>query len=313
MKVFALTLLFLTSLSAQADRQLGFLIPIGDEAPLDVKKFKAVECQYEVMCYPVYAIKELQTGKKIYEIRTVEASDKPHPLVREGELPMNYQSMEVFLNSAMLDFIGADQEIAANPEQPAKPLWMSSKEHPKPLGLVLSKEQKEMPDYEIYDKPNGKKIPKTKVSWSNIMNWAYSVCEKFDCKVPYYEVQDSYYKVLAPPLKQRAPTSLETFNSLPGDEPKHIWLKNSNLSQKSETDATINEKIETEMFWPLLPQLKDIDVVAVKTVGQQVWLQVDFLKAGRCDGTDKVIIGRGWIPVFKPDDSLNVLWYPRGC
>jgi hypothetical protein len=313
MKVFALTLIFLASMAAQAERQLGFLIPIGDEAPLDVKKFKAVECQYEVMCYPVYAIKELQNGKKIYEIRTVETSDKPHPLVREGELPMNYQSLEVFLNTAMLDFIGADQEIASNPEQPAKPIWMNYIEHPKPLGVALSKEKKEMLDYQVYDKPDGKKISKDKITWSNIMSWTYSVCEKFDCKVPYYEVQESYYKVLAPPVKLRAPSSLDTFSGLPGDEPKYVWLKNANLDGKADTDAALTEKIETEMFRPHYPQLRDIDVIAVKTIGTQVWLQVDFLKAGRCDATEKAVVGRGWIPAFKSDDSFNVLWHPRGC
>lgn len=313
MKTLAFFLCLLASTQVFAERQLGFLIPIGDETPLDVKKFKAVECQYEVMCYPVYAIKELQSGKKIYEIRTVEPTDKPHPLVRDGELAVNYQSMEVFLNTAMLDFVGADLDIAVNPDQPAKPTWLNYIEHPKPLGVALSKEKKEMPDYEIYDKPDGKKIPKVKVTWSNIMTWTYSVCDKFDCKVPFYEIQDSYYKVLAPPVKLRAPAALDTFNNLPGDEPKYVWLKNSNLEGKAETDAALNEKIDFEMFRPNYPHLKDIDVIAVKTVGTQVWLQVDFLKAGRCDGTDKKIIGRGWIPVFKADDSLNVLWYPRGC
>ena len=301
------------SILAKADRQLGFLVPIGDEQPLDVKKFQAVECQYEVMCYPVYAIKELKSGKKIFEIRRLEVSGEPQPLVREGELPFNYQPLDVYLNTAMLDFIGKESEIAASPDQMAKPVWMNFIEHSKPLGVVLSKKKKDLPTYEVVDKPGGKKISATKVSWSNVMNWTYAVCDKMNCQIPYFEIVDGYFKVLAPPPKQRAPASVENFNKISGEEPKYVWLKDKNLDGKTGMTPSLTEKTEADMFKPNYPLLKDVDVVAVKSVGTQLWLQVDFLEKGRCDGAEKKVIGRGWIPVFRSDDSLNFRWYPRGC
>ncbi len=60
-------------------------------------------------------------------------------------------------------------------------------------------------------------------------------------------------------------------------------------------------------------QTRDINILQTKNLRDQLWLEVELLGPGRCEGNDPKVVARGWVPVHKRDGKRNVWFFSRGC
>lgn len=57
----------------------------------------------------------------------------------------------------------------------------------------------------------------------------------------------------------------------------------------------------------------DIDVAEVVEAGGVIWLRVELLALGRCQGTDPEVVARGWLPTLNHEGRPQAWFYSRGC
>ncbi len=58
---------------------------------------------------------------------------------------------------------------------------------------------------------------------------------------------------------------------------------------------------------------RDIKVVRSKEHQGILWLEVELLVPGRCNGENPEVFANGWVPAHKKDGKPNVWFYSRGC
>jgi hypothetical protein len=56
----------------------------------------------------------------------------------------------------------------------------------------------------------------------------------------------------------------------------------------------------------------DVDVLAVRRVGGEMWIQVRVVD-GHCDGAESVTLDTGWVPAHGVTSKPSVWFYSRGC
>ena len=60
-------------------------------------------------------------------------------------------------------------------------------------------------------------------------------------------------------------------------------------------------------------QTRDIDILEMRKLRDRLWVVVELLGPGRCEGIEPEIVAKGWLPVHKRDGKLNVWFFSRGC
>lgn len=58
---------------------------------------------------------------------------------------------------------------------------------------------------------------------------------------------------------------------------------------------------------------QDVNVVKIVEHRGALWLEVEVLGPGRCEGVKPEMLAKGWIPAHKKDGSTNIWFYSRGC
>jgi len=59
-------------------------------------------------------------------------------------------------------------------------------------------------------------------------------------------------------------------------------------------------------------QTRDINILEMRKLQDQLWVAVELLGPGRCEGIEPEIVAKGWVPVHKSDGKLNVWFFSRG-
>jgi len=59
-------------------------------------------------------------------------------------------------------------------------------------------------------------------------------------------------------------------------------------------------------------QTRDINILEMREFQDQLWVVVELLGPGRCEGIEPEIVAKGWVPVHKRDGKLNVWFFSRG-
>ena len=60
-------------------------------------------------------------------------------------------------------------------------------------------------------------------------------------------------------------------------------------------------------------QIRDINILEMRKFRERLWVAVEVLGQGRCEGIEPGIVAKGWAPVHKRDGKLNVWFFSRGC
>jgi len=60
-------------------------------------------------------------------------------------------------------------------------------------------------------------------------------------------------------------------------------------------------------------QTRDIKILEMRKLQDRLWVAVELLEPGRCEGIEPGIIATGWVPVHKRDGKQNVWFFSRGC
>lgn len=56
-----------------------------------------------------------------------------------------------------------------------------------------------------------------------------------------------------------------------------------------------------------------IKVLDTRTIGDRIWLRVDVLRPGHCEGATPKTLARGWIPAHSQAGKMNAWFRSRGC
>jgi len=59
-------------------------------------------------------------------------------------------------------------------------------------------------------------------------------------------------------------------------------------------------------------QTSDINILEIRKLRDQLWVEVELLGPGRYEGIKPEIVAKGWVPVHKRDGKLNVWFFSRG-
>ena len=60
-------------------------------------------------------------------------------------------------------------------------------------------------------------------------------------------------------------------------------------------------------------QTRDINILEMRKLRDRLWVAVELLGPGRCEGIEPEIVAKGWVPVHKRDGKRNVWFFSRGC
>ncbi len=60
-------------------------------------------------------------------------------------------------------------------------------------------------------------------------------------------------------------------------------------------------------------QTRDINILEMRKLRDRLWVAVELLRPGRCEGIEPEIVAKGWVPVHKRDGNRNVWFFSRGC
>jgi len=58
---------------------------------------------------------------------------------------------------------------------------------------------------------------------------------------------------------------------------------------------------------------RDINILEMRKLQDRLWVAVELLEPGRCEGIEPEIVAKGWVPAFKRDGKRNVWFFSRGC
>jgi hypothetical protein len=104
-----------------------------------------------------------------------------------------------------------------------------------------------------------------------------------------------------------------------GHGPFHslVDLFNSRLCYLEEYwDGMLYESSSTQRNVKRIPvdgKKRDINILRSKEHQGVLWLEVELLGPGRCEGENPEVLTKGWIPAHNKDGKLNVWFYSRGC